>query len=592
MHNVQHRCTIAFNGEVYNHQQLRQELASSGWEFRTHCDTEVVLNAFLAWGTAAFARLRGMFAVAIWSERDRTLTLARDRAGIKPLYYCVHEHEIFFGSELKAIFAHPEVPRRLNVQALNCYLSLNYVPGPFTLVDGINKVPAGHVLEWRSGRARLQSFVPAEPNEPAPRNIADACSELQWLLRSSVKEQIATEVPTGIWLSGGLDSSTITHYAAETSANPLNTFSVTFSGRSFDEAEYLRKIAQHYGTRHTEVDLNDDADLADTIAELSYYSDEPSADAGAVPVWYLARMTREHVPVALSGEGADELFGGYLTYKANRLRGSTEWVPRRLLKGALRAARWLPASDEKIGFDYKLKRFLQGSLMSPEAAHVFWNGTFTEDEKQRLFRYADPVPMASLLGQMEQGNTMERFLDFDRRVSLQDALLYKVDRMSMAHSVEVRPPFLDDRIIRFAKRVPDQWKLNGLETKHILRVLMRDLLPASVLRRPKIGLDIPVHAWFRGVLNPLLRDTLNENSIRSGGVFHWPAIQALMEQHESRKANWGYHLWGLLTLTMWMKRWNVALPTGAAPSSFVHEQVPVAASLSHWQPASCSAETS
>lgn len=592
MHNRQHGCTIAFNGEIYNHGELRNELARSGWEFRTNCDTEVVLNAYLAWGSDAFGRLRGMFAVAIWNERERRLTLARDAAGIKPLYYCIYENELFFGSELKAIFAHPEVPRRLDLHALNCYLSLNYVPGPFTLIEGIAKVPAGHVLQWKNQRAQLDSFVRPQKDAAAPASVAAACEELEQLVRSSVTEQIATEVPTGIWLSGGLDSSTITHYAAQASVQPLRTFSVTFSGRSFDEADYVRTIAQHYGTKHTEFDLNDDADLADTIAELSYYSDEPSADAGAVPVWYLARMSREQVTVALSGEGADELFGGYVTYKANRLRESTTWVPRALLRSALRAAEWLPASDEKIGFEYKLKRFLQGSLMPAEAAHVFWNGTFTEEEKQRLFRFSDPAPMAKVLRQMRHGDTMERFLDFDQRVSLQDALLYKVDRMSMAHSVEVRPPFLDDRIIRFAKRLPVEWKLNGLETKHILRVLMRDSLPTSVLRRPKIGLDIPIHAWFRGVLNPLLRDTLNESSVRSAGVFHWPVISSLLEQHETRKANWGYHLWGLLTLTMWMKRWNVGLPVASAPGSYVQEQSPVVASLSRWQPASFSAETS
>jgi asparagine synthase (glutamine-hydrolysing) len=267
-------------------------------------------------------------------------------------------------------------------------------------------------------------------------------------------------------------------------------------------------------------------------------------------------------------------------------------MPRFFLKSALRAAKRLPASNEKIGFDYKLKRFLEGSLMSPEAAHVFWNGTFTEEEKRTLFRFADAAPMESLLGQMRRADTMERFLEFDQRVSLQDALLYKVDRMSMAHSLEVRPPFLDDRIIRFAKRLPVEWKLNGLETKHILRVLMRDSLPQAVLRRPKVGLDIPIHAWFRTVLKPLLRDTLNEEAVRAGGVFHWSAIRSLMEQHEARKANWGYHLWGLLTLTMWMRRWNVVLPTVPEPARYVHEQSLVGGSLSHWQPVSCSVETS
>jgi asparagine synthase (glutamine-hydrolysing) len=260
------------------------------------------------------------------------------------------------------------------------------------------------------------------------------------------------------------------------------------------------------------------------------------------------------------------------------------------LKAALRAAERLPASDEKIGFDYKLKRFLHGSLMSPEAAHVFWNGTFTEQEKKSIFRFANADPMANLLNQMQPGSSMERFLDFDQRFSLPDALLYKVDRMSMAHSIEVRPPFLDDRIVSFARRLPDKWKLNGLETKRILRALMRESLPQSILRRPKVGLDIPIHGWFRGVLRPLLEDTLNEESVR--GVFHWPAVQSLLEQHQARKANWGYHLWGLLTLTMWMKRWNVGLPDMCTPALSVHESALVEGSSLHWQPVSYSVETS
>ncbi|WP_263419054.1 asparagine synthase (glutamine-hydrolyzing) [Terriglobus albidus] len=591
MHNAEHQCTIVFNGEVYNHGEIREDLERRGWDFRTHCDTEVVLNAFLEWGLESFARFRGMFAVGIWNERDRRLTLARDRAGIKPLYYRCQDGEIFFGSELKAIFAHPEVPRRLDLHGLNCYLSLNYVPGPFTLVEGIKKVPAGHALEWCESGIELRSYLPVERQKPAPADLGEACAELDGLLRSAVGEQLHSEVPSGIWLSGGLDSSTITHYAAQISSEPLRTFSVTFRGREFDESNYVRAMAQHYGTNHTEFDLNEDADLADTIAELSFYSDEPSADAGAIPVWYLAKMSRQQVTVALSGEGSDELFGGYLTYKANRLRNSIAWLPRPLLKGALTAAQRLPATDRKIGLDYKLKRFLEGSLLSAEAAHVFWNGTFTELEKQQVSQFARKGPMADLLSTMRGGNAMERFLDFDQRYSLQDALLYKVDRMSMAHSVEVRPPFLDDRIVQFANRLPMKWKLNGLETKRVLRRLMRDALPQSVLQRSKVGLDIPIHAWFRGVLRPLLEDTLTEAWLRESGVFNWPMVRTLMDQHQERKANWGYHLWGLLTLTIWMKRWNVELPAALTSVPSVEEEQVVEDSSSSWQPVSCSVET-
>ena len=560
MHSDDGRCSIVFNGEVYNHGSLREELEALGWRFRSRCDTEVVLKAYLQWGRECFSHLRGMFAVALWMETEQRLVLVRDRMGIKPLYYRLHENEIFFGSEMKCIFAHPEVPRRIDLKGLNCFLSLNYVPGPFTLVEGITKLMPGQLLEWHRGRVSIEPYTAPVHRVSVPRNLEAATEELEVLLRQSVAEQLPTDVSMGIWLSGGIDSSTITHYAAELSSSPLRTFSITFRGKSFDEARYIRSISQHYGTHHIELDLNEDVDLADMIRDISYYSDEPGADAGAVPVWYLAKMTRPSATVVLSGEGADELFGGYMTYKANRYRRASACMPRPLLRAALRCAHWIPASNEKIGFDYKLQRFLQGSLLSAERAHVFWNGTFTDEEKNLIFRFADKGPLSEILMQIRPGNWLERFLDFDQRYSLPDALLYKVDRMSMAHAIEARPPFLDDRIVDFAARLPQQFKIHGTESKVVLRHLMRKRLPQLVLNRPKIGLDIPIHEWFRGVLQPLLVECLSEKSVEETGLFEWPAVKALMEAHRNRKANWGYHLWGLLTLVLWMKRWKIETP--------------------------------
>ncbi len=589
MRSIDGSCTIVFNGEVYNHQSLRTELERRGRSFRSDCDTEVVLNAYLEWGNDCFRRLRGMFAVALWTEPDQRLVLARDRAGIKPLYYHLHGREIFFGSEIKSIFAHPDVQRRLDLKGLNCFLSLNYVPGPNTLVEGITKLMPGQVLEWKRGLVSIKSYVAPSPRIESSSTLDEAAEELDSLLRESIAEQLPTDVPMGVWLSGGIDSSTILHYAAQFSSIPLRTFSITFRGKSFDEARYIRSVSEHYGTRHTELDLNEDIDLADTIREMSYYSDEPGADAGAVPVWYLAKMTRPDATVVLTGEGADELFGGYLTYQANRYRRASALIPRPLLRGALRCAQVLRASNEKIGFDYKLKRFLQGSLLSPEAAHVFWNGTFSEDEKARLFRFANAGPLSELLAQMQPGNAMERFLDFDQRYSLPDALLYKVDRMSMAHAIEARPPFLDDRIVNFAARLPEQFKIRGKQNKVVLRHLMQGALPQSILRRPKIGLDIPIHAWFRGALQPLLAENLNEIAVEETGLFHWPAVKALIEAHQNRKANWGYHLWGLLTLMLWMKRWKIETPAMELQVQASCSDATLEDSSLLWQPASYSA---
>jgi asparagine synthase (glutamine-hydrolysing) len=548
---------IVFNGEIYNHEELRAELEADGFVFDTNCDTEVVLKAFLRWGKDSFARLRGMFALGIWVQSERRLFLARDRMGIKPLYYTLQRGDIYFGSELKCIFAHPKMPRRIDLAGLNCFLSLNWVPGPYTLVEGIKKLMPGNVLEWQNGLCSVQPYVPKPSVIAAPKTIEDACDELDHLLKQSVKEELVSDVPLGVWLSGGLDSSSIVHYATQLYPGRLKTFSITFKGRSFDESEYMKEVSAHFGTQHYDFDLNTDADLVGTIERMAYYSDEPSADAGALPVWFLAQMTRKHVTVILSGEGGDEVFAGYLTYKANRYADVVRKVPAPFRQLALNAARLLPVSDDKISFEYKLKRFLQGSLMAPELAHVFWNGTFSADEKREIFNFADEQPLNGMVKNMNGHSGLQRYLAFDQRYYLPDDILYKVDRMSMAHSLEVRPPFLDPRVVEFANRLPSKFKLNGGVSKYVLRRLMKDKLPQSVLRRPKIGFDIPIHEWFRGELRPLLLETLSEETVTASGLFDWPALKRLIDAHLERKANVGYHLWGLLVLFIWMKKWNI-----------------------------------
>ena len=553
-----------FNGEIFNHPELRAQLDAAGFTFETRCDTEVVLNAFLRWGSSCLSRLRGMFAIALWVRSEGRLILARDRMGIKPLYYCLQDGEIYFGSELKCILLHPEVRRNICLSGLNCFLSLNYVPGPLTLVEGITKLMPGHFLEWRSGRCRVRSYVPATAAAKAPRSIDAACDQLDGLLTQSLKEQLVSDLPVGIWLSGGLDSSTILHYAANAHQRPLQTYSITFHGRSFDESRYIKEVSSRFGTQHFEFDLSASSDLVDAIERIAYYSDEPSADAGALPLWFLAQMTRKDVTVVLTGEGADELFGGYLTYRADRYSAMARKIPARLRKTALGLAMHLPVSDEKISFEYKLKRFLQGSLLSPELAHVFWNGTFSEAEKQRLFLFADTGPLANVLAGMGNGSGLQRYLDFDQRYYLPDDILYKVDRISMAHSLEVRPPFLDQRIVDFAASLPETFKMRGSHSKYVLRRLMKDKLPHAVLRRPKVGFDVPIHEWLRGFLRPLLLDTLSQEAVSATRLFHWRAVKQQISAHLERKANLGYHLWGLMVLLIWMKRWKIELASEEA----------------------------
>jgi asparagine synthase (glutamine-hydrolysing) len=554
---------LVYNGEVYNYRELRAELQGLGHQFSTLSDTEVVLHAFLEWDTECFRRLRGMFGLALWCESRKRLVLARDRVGIKPLYFCRQGHDIHFSSELKGILCHPEIDRTLDLDGLNCYLRVNYVPAPFTLVQGVEKLLPGHILIWQSGRTQVESYwrYPTPDVTGQAWTLSAAKEQLDFLLRESIREHMIADVPVGLWASGGLDSSTILHYAAAVSSRPLKTFSITFKGRSFDEGAYARAVAERYGTDHTEADLSADIDLEGAIREFAYYSDEPSADAGCLPVWFLAKVSSRQVKAALSGEGADELFGGYVTYLASRYARMARRVPAALRKMAIAALRYWPVSDDKIAFEYKLKRFLRGSLLPPDEGHIFWNGTFSEREKADLLRRADPAPMSRILADMANGSDVNRYLLFDQRYYLPDDILVKSDRMGMAHSLEVRPPFLDHRLVEFAASLPENYKVRGSQLKFVLKELMKGKLPPVIVRRKKEGFDIPAHDWFRGVLKPLLLDTLTERAVRETRIFRCEGVQSVIRRHMERRDNLGYHLWGLLTLFLWIKRWNIQTPS-------------------------------
>jgi asparagine synthase (glutamine-hydrolysing) len=552
---------IVFNGEIYNHVELRTELERCGHQFRTNTDTETVLRAFAEWDVECFRRLRGMFAVALWTASENRLVLARDRMGIKPLYISFRENDLLFGSELKAILVHPEIERRLNMTGLDCYLSLNYVPCPWTLVNGIEKLPPGHWLEWRDGEAHSEAYWNLPFAKPIVRTLGEAREELDSLLTQSVREHLLSDVSLGVWLSGGIDSSTVLHYAAGASRSRLKTFSLTFRNRSFDESEFIQQASERYGTEHEQLDLNPQSGLCEAIEEFAHYSDEPSADAGALPVWFLSKLSKKSATVVLSGEGADELFGGYLTHRADQLASRVRRLPARALRYGLSALRYWPVSDEKISFEYKLKRFLEGCQMTPERGHLHWNGTFSETDKAKLLRAErtgglDTV-VAELRERVRQDHPLAAYLWFDQKYYLADDILVKSDRMSMAHAVEVRPPFLDHRIVEFAASLPANLKIRGSVQKFILRDTMKDKLPASILRHKKVGFDIPTHEWLRGPLRPMLVEVLTNGVAEHPELFRAGVVETLMRQHFDRRVNIGYQLWGLLILFLWMKKWNI-----------------------------------
>lgn len=567
---------IVFNGEIYNHQELRVELEGLGHRFHSHCDTETVLRAFLEWDVDCLTRLRGMFAVALWTQSTKRLVLARDRMGIKPLYFARRGDELFFGSELKAILVHPEIERRLSLDGLDCFLSLNYVPCPWTLVEGIEKLPPGRWLQWQDGRLSSGSYWRLPFGIAHDWTLESALEKLDDLLKQSIREHLISDVPLGMWLSGGIDSSTILHYAATESRVPLKTFSISFQGRSFDETTYIREVAQRYQTEHYELDLNPEVDLRGAIEQFAYYSDEPSADAGALPVWFLSKLSKTKTTVSLSGEGADELFGGYVTYRANQFAALARRLPRGTLQGVSNLLRYWPASDEKISLEYRLKRFVEGSLMAPDRAHVYWNGTFSEAQKASMLRVALPPALDGVLGALRDRSAVTDdlvpYLWFDQRYFLPDDILNKADRMSMAHSLEVRPPFMDHRIVEFAASLPASLKIRGSRQKILLKELMRGKLPASVLQRKKIGFDIPAHDWLRGCLRSLMLDVLTGGASDYAQFFRRDVIEAQIRDHLEKRVNIGYHLWGLMVLFLWMKKWGIQAEASRSTSAWVPEK--------------------
>ena len=549
---------IVFNGEIYNHEEVRRELEQKGHRFRSRTDTETVLEAFIEWDIECFSRLRGMFAIALWSESRGRLVLARDRVGIKPLYIARRGVDLIFGSEIKTIFAHPEFDRQINLAGLDCYLALNYVPSPLTLVDGIEKLPPGTYLEWVDGKVRTDAYWRLPFGGEQAITLDAASERLDGLLRQSVSEHLLSDVPLGLWLSGGLDSSTVLHYAANACSSPIRTFSISFDGRSFDDGDYSQQVANHYGTLHEQVNFTEEFGLQSAIEEFAYYADDPNADAGALPVWFLSKMTRQQVTVALSGEAADELFGGYLTYRADELAKRARLLPSAFLRLGSAMATVLPASDDKISFEYKVKRFLEGCQMPFERAHVYWNGTFSDGGKKRLVRSPLPVGLQPMLDELgKAGDRLKSYLWFDQKYFLADDILAKVDRISMAHSLEVRPPFLDHRIIEFAATLPAHLLMHGSKQKVILRHLMKGKLPPSVLTRKKVGFDIPAHEWLRGPLRGFMLDVLQTGMSSYPEIFNRPAIELLIRQHLERTQNLGYHLWGLMMLFLWMRRWKI-----------------------------------
>jgi asparagine synthase (glutamine-hydrolysing) len=538
---------VVQNGEIYNYRQLRRELEHAGHRFRTRGDTEVLAHAYEEWGDRFAGRLRGMFALALWDTRAGRLVLARDRYGIKPLYFRADGDGLAFASELRAL------PRgEIDLDALEAFLALNSIPAPLSIFRETRKLPPGHLLAWADGEVRLERYArpaPVAAAEVRRSDDAELADELRARLRDSVRAHLVSDVPVGVLLSGGVDSALLAALAAEELDEPLRTFSIGFEERSFDELADARKVVDRYATRHRELVLRPDAALL--LPALAEAFDEPFADSSALPTYLVSRLAAEDVKVALSGEGGDELFGGYYTYAADLLALR--------LGGIARAARplveLLPSSSRKASFDYRAKRFVRSAHLPPLERHHGWKEIFSADARAELTGRRHGVDPVGLLrdrfAETEGAELLARLQDVDVGLYLADDLLVKTDRASMAHSLEARVPYLDPVVTNLALALPTRAKVRGLAKKVLLRKAAAPLLPESIVRGRKRGFSIPAAAWLRGELEPFARETLAAERLRRQGFFRPEAVTRLLDAHVAGREDLSRQLWGLLAFTLW-----------------------------------------
>jgi asparagine synthase (glutamine-hydrolysing) len=549
--------TVVQNGEIYNYRELRGELERRGHRFATHSDTEVLVHLYEEHGDSFVERLRGMFAIALWDSREHRLLLARDRFGIKPLYYRLAGGTLSFASELKAMLEQPGFSREIDPQAVAAYLAFNSIPAPLTIFVEARKLPAGTLLVWREGelsQSRYARPAPVRAAEARRRPAGELADELRETLRGSIRAHLVADVPVGVLLSGGVDSAGIVALAAGEQADPVKTFSVGFEESSFDELDRARSVARRYGTDHHEIVLRPDA--VELFPKLVEAFDEPFGDSSALPTYLVSELAAGEVKVALSGEGGDELFGGYYTYVADLL------APRvgRLAALAAPLAEMLPSSDSKVSLDYKAKRFARGARLPPLERHHAWKEIFSRQSQAALLGSRDPGWDPVDLYRERYAETagaepLARLQDVDLGIYLVDDLLVKTDRSSMAHSLELRVPFLDNEVAAMALGLATPLKVRGLAKKRLLRQALAPLLPKEILGGPKQGFSIPVAAWLRGPLQGFAREVLSAESLSRQSWLDPATVTGLLDRHCVGSEDLSRQLWGLIAFTLWFDRY-------------------------------------
>ena len=548
---------VVQNGEIYNYRELRAELERSGHRFATASDTEVLVHMYEEHGDDFVERLRGMFAIAVWDSRASRLLLARDRFGIKPLFYRLADGTLSFASELKAMLEQPGFSRQIDPHAVAAFLTFNSVPAPMTIFAEARKLPAGSTLAWREGEISIRRYA-----RPSPAPAGDVRSgpaglladELRETLRDSVRAHLVADVPVGVLLSGGVDSAGLTALAAGESSEPVRTFSIGFEEASFDELERARLIADRYRTDHHELILRPDA--AELLPSLVEAFDEPFGDSSAVPTYLVSKLAAGEVKVALSGEGGDELFGGYYTYVADLL--APKVAPLTALAAPLVEA--LPSSDSKVSLDYKAKKFVRGARLPALERHHAWKEIFPAPMRASLVSGGgsgwDPVDLLrERYAETEGAEPLARLQDLDLGIYMVDDLLVKTDRSSMAHSLELRVPFLDQRVAEFALGLATPLKVRGFAKKRLLRQALAPLLPKEIVSGPKQGFSIPLAAWLRGPLEPFARETLSTATLERQGCLDPAVVTPILDRHCSGEEDLSRQLWGLMSFTLWFDRY-------------------------------------
>lgn len=558
--------TVVFNGEIYNYRELKSELEARGHCFQTDSDTETIVHAYEEFASSCVDHLRGMFAFAIWDKRERRLFVARDRVGKKPLYYTLTKQGTFiFGSEVKSLLEHPEVTRETDLHALDAYVSFGYVPDPLSIFRDIKKLPPGHYLTFTDGQVKVQEYWNFKFEPADSLREEEYLEELRALLDEAVRIRLMSDVPLGAFLSGGIDSSAVVGMMARHMGQPVKTFSIGFHEDSYNELKYARVAAEHFGTDHHEFIVT--PDICQIVDELVWHFDEPFADSSAIPTYMVSKLARSHVTVALSGDGGDELFAGYTRYAIDRRRSGFALVPRFVRRGLVQPlSRYLPHGAWG-------RNYLHNVALDAVDRYIDSVSLFTTLNKRALYTEAFVRELggdAGPIGQfrdyafhIETGEDLDRLLYLDSKTYLPGDILVKVDRMSMAVSLEARAPLLDHKLIEFVTRIPASLKLKGFEAKHIFKRAIRGFVPAEILNRPKQGFGLPLQQWINEQLRERVRQTLTEQRTRERGYFDSHYINQLLAEHERGRRDHSSALWMLLMLELWHRTYMDSSPRSA-----------------------------